>query len=80
VPSSDESSRSRLEEAMRTAREIVVEDVVWRVFELAPFPFDRRSTPSLIFENEHVMRRIRNYPADWRTLTDEDLFALSSGV
>ena len=53
MPDSYDSSRSLLEEAIRTARQIVVEDVV---YELA-FPFDRRSTPSLIFENEHVMRR-----------------------
>ena len=79
MPDSYDSSRSLLEEAIRTARQIVVEDVVWLVYELA-FPFDRRSTPSLIFENDHVMRRIRNYPADWRTLSDEALFALSWGV
>ena len=65
---------------MRTARQIVVEDVVWLVYELVPFPFDRRSTPSLIFENEQIMRRVRNYPPEWRTLTDIDLFALSLGV
>jgi hypothetical protein len=76
MPDSYDSSRSLLEEAIRSARQIVVEDVVWLVYELA-FPFDRRSTPSLIFENEHAMRRIRNYPANWCTLSDEDLFALS---
>ncbi|MFL5612452.1 MAG: hypothetical protein ACJ796_02190 [Gemmatimonadaceae bacterium] len=79
MPDSYDSSRSLLEEAIRSARQIVVEDVVWLVYELA-LPFDRRSTPSLIFENEQVMRRIRNYPANWRTLSDEDLFALSWGV
>lgn len=74
-----DGSRGLLKEAVRTARRIIVEDVVWLVYELT-FSFDRRSTPSLIFENEQVMRRIRNYPPDWRNLSDEDLFALSLGV
>ena len=49
----------------------------WLVYELPPAPFDRRSTPSLVFETEDTVRRIRAYPDDWRTLTDDDLFALS---
>ena len=79
MPHSYDSSRSLLAEAIRTARRIVLEDVVWLVYELA-FPLDRRTTPSLIFENEGVIRRVRNYPADWRTLSDEELFALSWGI
>ena len=69
-----------LREAHRLEREIVVDRVRWLVYELPPPPLDRRSTPSLVFESEGTVRRVRNYPADWRTLSDETLFALSWGV
>jgi hypothetical protein len=32
---------------------------------------------SLIFESVKVARRVRNYPANWRELTDDQLYALS---
>ena len=66
-----------LRAARRGGREIFADNVPWLVYELPPAPFDRRSTPSLVFETEHMVRRIRAYPDDWRTLTDDDLFALS---
>jgi hypothetical protein len=64
-------------EAQKNARHLVVENVPWLVYELPPSDYDRRETPSLIFESEGAMRRVRNYPADWRTLSDAELFALS---
>ena len=39
--------------------------------------FDRRSGMSLVFSSEGAMRRVRNYPADWMDLSDEELIALS---
>jgi hypothetical protein len=63
--------------ARRTAREIFVDGMPWLVYELPPAPFDRRSSPSLVFETESTVRRVRSYPADWRQLSDADLFALS---
>lgn len=66
-----------LAEAQRTARRLVVDGNTWLVYQLPPLPFDRRSTDSLVFENENVVRRVRNYPPDWRLLDDEKLFALS---
>lgn len=32
---------------------------------------------SLIFESDRIARRVRNYPANWRDLTDEQLAELS---
>ena len=32
---------------------------------------------SLIFDSDRVFRRVRNYPANWRDLTDEQLAELS---
>jgi len=46
---------------------------LWRVREVrfADAP------PSLIFEAETGFRRVREYPATWRSLSDADLFDLS---
>ena len=46
---------------------------LWRVRELqfADAP------PSLIFESESGFRRVREYPATWRALTDAELFDVS---
>lgn len=33
--------------------------------------------PCLIFENDSVVRRVRVYPADWRTYSESALYALS---
>lgn len=66
-----------MQEAQRTGRRLVVDGMPWLVYELPALPFDRRSTPSLVFESDSSVRRVRNYPADWRTLGDDDLFALS---
>lgn len=33
--------------------------------------------PALVFENDRAARRVRNYPSNWRELSDEQLYALS---
>lgn len=66
-----------LRAARRAAREIFIDGMPWLVYELPPAPFDRRSTPSLVFEAENTVRRVRAYPVDWRDLSEHDLFALS---
>ena len=66
-----------LRAARRDGREIYVDNVPWLVYELPPAPFDRRSSPSLVFESEDTVRRVREYPADWRTLAEDELLALS---
>jgi len=30
----------------------------------------------LVFENEAIVRRVRSFPADWRTYSDESLYSL----
>ena len=49
----------------------------WFVFEQAFGDYDRRNGMSLIFSNDAAVRRVRDYPADWIDLSDEDLAALS---
>jgi sugar/nucleoside kinase (ribokinase family) len=49
----------------------------WRVRE-SPLPkFDRRSGRCLIFETVDAARRIRDYPANWYELTEDELEELS---
>jgi len=49
----------------------------WLVSEQPFSEYDRRSGHSLIFSSELAVRRVRNYPSDWFTLSDADLAALS---
>jgi hypothetical protein len=49
----------------------------WRVYEIAFSDYDRRRGLSLIFASDVAVRRVRNYPANWATLSDEALAALS---
>ena len=58
-----------IQEALANARRIIIGHVGWLVYELPPPVLDRRSTPSLVFENEFAIRRVRNFPVDWRILT-----------
>jgi hypothetical protein len=73
----DSLSIDRLREAQRTGRQLQVDDTLWLVYELRPLPFDRRSEPSLIFECDTTIRRVRKFPAHWRDLSDTELLALS---
>jgi hypothetical protein len=51
--------------------------VHWRVFEQAFGDYDRRRGMSLIFASDAAVRRVRDYPADWLYLSDEELIELS---
>jgi hypothetical protein len=51
--------------------------VHWHAYERQVDDYDRRSGMSLIFASEAAVRRVRNFPADWRTLSDAELLALS---
>jgi hypothetical protein len=52
----------------------------WHVSERSFAGYDRRRGSSLIFASDAVVRRVRDYPADWHTLSDEALLALSWGA
>jgi hypothetical protein len=53
------------------------DDRPWKVFEAAAPAYDRRRGRCLIFENPEVVRRVRNYPAEWYDLPDAELYAVS---
>ena len=46
----------------------------WVVFEVGR---DAQFGPALIFFSDGLGRRVRDYPANWRELTDEELYAVS---
>lgn len=48
----------------------------WRVYEYTGAP-QSCGGASLVFENDNVMRRVREFPAHWRELPDEELLQLS---
>jgi hypothetical protein len=52
----------------------------WCVHEQPFADYDRRSGLSLIFSSDGAVRRVRNYPDSWRSLSDEELIALSWGA
>lgn len=72
-----DSGASQLRELQRTARRISSDGAFWLVYELPAKAYDRRQAPSLVFESDQVVRRVRDYPANWRDLSDDDLLALS---
>ena len=47
----------------------------WQVCEVE-FALDRRTGRSLVFESEGSVRRVRNYPATWHDLPDDELARL----
>ena len=51
--------------------------MTWRVTEQPFSEYDRRRGSSLIFSSELAVRRVRNYPGDWFTLSEAALAALS---
>ena len=70
-------STKRLRDAQRTARKLLVDGVSWLVYEVPAGALERRSAASLVFENEAVIRRVHGFPANWRSLGDQELLAVS---
>ena len=68
----DDTSRLILGASLPNARRLEAASVLWYVYEVAP----DHDGPSLVFENPHVVRRVRNYPKNWHDLPDEELAKL----
>ena len=49
----------------------------WQVSERPFADYDRRRGLSLIFASDSAVRRVREYPRHWSTLSDTELIALS---
>ena len=66
--------------ASRKVRLFVADGLRWIVREVPAPQFDRRGGTHLVFDGELVMRRVRVFPANWHTLSDEALYALSQAI
>ena len=60
-----------------TALVIIFDHEEWRVYEREPASYDRRDSNTLIFESDGVVRRVREFPKNWRELSTAALLALS---
>lgn len=78
---SDSSEQGPSEPAARAAVPVRVfvdaDGIRWQVSERPFADYDRRRGLSLIFASESAVRRVREYPANWFLLPDEELSALS---
>lgn len=75
-PAADHARAVR-ELARAAGRTLVGDGMEWRVYELPPGVYDRRGSASLVFESSDAFRRVRDFPADWRALSDADLYQIS---
>jgi hypothetical protein len=77
TPSADDTI-GRIESAESPVRYIVDgEQRRWAVREIASNQYDRRDSRDLVFVSRDIVRRVRNYPAEWYSLDDAALYALS---
>jgi hypothetical protein len=49
----------------------------WKAYEVASLSSHPEHGPALVFTSETVWRRVRRYPTDWSSLSDEELTRLS---
>jgi hypothetical protein len=64
-------------EQRASARRLIIDGVQWLVYELPARDLDRRSSPSLVFESEDTVRRVRDFPPNWGSLSDGELEKVS---
>jgi hypothetical protein len=64
-------------DAARPRLFVDTEGTRWQVYEQEFSDYDRRRGSSLIFAAETAVRRVRDYPPNWRELSDAELTALS---
>ena len=53
------------------------ENVLWLVGERPAHDLDTEHASHLVFESDDCVRRVRNFPANWRELGPSELYALS---
>jgi hypothetical protein len=76
--SHDDRSATHAGRAAEAVRVFVDADGTrWQVSERHFSDYDRRRGRSLIFASDAAVRRVRDYPDDWYSLSDAELSALS---
>lgn len=78
ITSGLEVERLTREEARRGPVRTIQDEVgtQWRVWERSD-THDRSARPSLVFESDAAIRRVREYLENWFQLTDAELYAIS---
>ena len=77
-PNPNESTAQSEKNAEEPVRVFLdVDGTRWQVREMPFSNYDRRRGRSLIFWSDGAVRRVRDYPADWHELSDDDLLLLS---
>lgn len=78
----DRKRQDELAKSLATGRvrQLVADDLRWEVREVPAPPLDRRGGMHLMFDAEIVMRRVRFFPPDWYSLSDEELYALTTHI
>ena len=61
-------------------RRISADGLRWVVQEVQAPAFDRRGGTHLLFDGETIMRRVREFPANWHELGDDELYELSRRI
>jgi hypothetical protein len=72
----NDSQQLRRSPAPGKVRRISADGLRWVVQEVAAPSFDRRGGTHLLFDGETIMRRVREFPANWAELSDEELYEL----
>ncbi len=57
-------------------RVLIAGGLRWFVYE-SGHPYDRRARPLLYFDCTTIRLRVSRYPANWRDLSDDDLWELA---
>jgi hypothetical protein len=52
---------------------------LWRVY-LRADALDRRSSPSLVFDCAEIIRLVRDFPADWDGMPDDELMLIAERI
>lgn len=81
MSTASEESEPRVDaERLAIVREVEGDGERWIVREVPAPPFDRRGGTHLVFESAYVMRRLRTFPRDWISLSNESLYLLSCDI
>jgi hypothetical protein len=72
----NDAQQVRRSPAPGKVRRISADGLRWVVQEVAAPAFDRRGGTHLLFDGETIMRRVREFPANWDQLSDAELYEL----
>ena len=69
-----------LNDGLPEGRRLYADGQFWSVYEARSTAYDRRSATDLIFESDTIVRRLQRFPANWRDLSDDELYHLTDSI